>query len=94
MAIVVGYVIAISAAIIAYQLSKSKSKKRKNIVWGIALMLLISPSLSFSIGLTYAALVRSGWAGLIMWYLFPILFIIGLILLLVGIFKKKEIETS
>ncbi|MFJ7513125.1 hypothetical protein ACIQW7_27450 [Peribacillus simplex] len=55
-------------------------------------MLAISPFLSFAVGLTYAFIVGNGWAALIMWYLFPIGFIIGLIMLLVGIFKKKEIE--
>ena len=55
-------------------------------------MVAIAPFLSFSIGLTYAILVKNGWAALIMWYLFPLIFIIGLIMLMVGIFKKKETE--
>ncbi|MGE7907559.1 hypothetical protein ACQKNS_24645 [Peribacillus sp. NPDC094092] len=92
MAFAVGYGIAFIGALVAYQLSKGKSKKRKLIVWGIALMLAISPFLSFAVGLTYAFTVGNGWAALIMWYMFPIGFIIGLIMLLVGIFKKKEIE--
>ncbi|MBT2618547.1 MULTISPECIES: hypothetical protein [unclassified Bacillus (in: firmicutes)] len=92
MAFAVGYGIAFIGALVAFQLSKGKSKKRKHIVWGIALMLAISPFLSFAVGLTYAFIVGNGWAALIMWYLFPIGFIIGLIMLLVGIFKKKEIE--
>ncbi|WHY99292.1 hypothetical protein [Peribacillus simplex] len=92
MAFAVGYGIAFIGALVAYQLSKGKSKKRKHIVWGIALMLAISSFLSFAVGLTYAFIVGNGWAALIMWYLFPIGFIIGLIMLLVGIFKKKEIE--
>ncbi|MCY9007362.1 hypothetical protein [Peribacillus frigoritolerans] len=92
MAFAVGYGIAFIGALVAYQLSKGKSKKRKHIVWGIALMLAISPFLSFAVGLTYAFIAGNGWAALIMWYLFPIGFIIGLIMLLVGIFKKKEIE--
>lgn len=92
MAFAVGYGIAFIGALVAYQLSKGKSKKRKHIVWGIALMLAISPFLSFAVGQTYAFIVGNGWAALIMWYLFPIGFIIGLIMLLVGIFKKKELE--
>ena len=90
MPFVVGYGIAIIGAMIAYQLSKGKTKKRKYIVWGIALMLTIAPFLSFAIGLTYAVIAENGWAALIMWYIFPIIFVIGLIVLMIGIFKREE----
>ncbi|MBK0295366.1 hypothetical protein IAE22_23880 [Bacillus sp. S34] len=90
MPFVVGYGISIIRAIIAYQLSKEKTKKRKYIVWGIALMLAIAPFLSFAIGLTYAVIAKNGWAALIMWYIFPIIFVIGLIVLMIGIFKREE----
>lgn len=90
MAIGIGYFIALIGAFIAYQLSVGKSKGLKYKVWGIALMLPISASLSFSIGLTYAVIVRDGWSALITVYIFPIIFIIGLVLLLVGIFNKEE----
>jgi len=95
MAFVVGYGVAFLGALVAYLLSEGKSKKRKFIVWGITLMLVISPFLSFGIGLTYGFAVRDGWAipGTII-ILFPIGFIIGLIMLLVGVFKKKETDVS
>lgn len=89
-AIIVGYVITLLAAVVAYLLSQGKSIRRKYIVWGIALMVPISPALAFSVGLTYARIVHNGWAALIMWYIFPIVFIIGLIMLLVGIFKRAQ----
>lgn len=93
MAFAVGYGIAIIGALVAYQLGEGKSKKRKYIVWGITLMLAISPFLSFAIGLTYGSIVEGGWAiPFIIMILFPIGFIIGLIMLLVGIFKKGETE--
>ncbi|MDH2363592.1 hypothetical protein [Priestia megaterium] len=66
MPFVVGYGISIIGAMIAYQLSKGKTKKQKYIVWGIALMLAIAPFLSFAIGLTYAVIAENGWAALIM----------------------------
>jgi MFS family permease len=95
MAFVVGYGIAFIGALVAYLLSEGKAKKRKYIVWGITLMLVISPFLSFAIGLTYGFTVENGWAipGTII-ILFPIGFIIGLIMLLVGVFKKKETDVS
>ncbi|MGJ9458492.1 MULTISPECIES: hypothetical protein [Oceanobacillus] len=92
MAIVVGYAIAVLGAVLAYQFGEGKSKKRKYRVWGFALMVSISPALSFAIGLTYAAIVGSGWASMIMWILFPIGFIVGLVMLFVGIFKKEATE--
>lgn len=53
-------------------------------------MLAIAPFLSFAIGLTYAVIAKNGWAALIMWYNFPIIFVIGLIVLMIGIFKREE----
>ncbi len=92
MAIAVGYIIAGIGAFVAYWFSTGESRKSKLKIWGIALMLPISPALAFSIGLSYAISVQNGWAGLIMWLIFPFIFFIGLTLLLVGIFtKEKEI---
>ena len=74
---------------VALFFSNGKTKKRKYIIWGITLMVAIAPFLSFSISLTYALIVVNGWGSLIMWYLFPIIFIIGLTLLLIGIKEKS-----
>ena len=57
-------------------------------------MVAIAPFLSFSIGFTFAFIVKSGLEALIMWYIFPVIFIIGLVLLLLGIFKKEKQLTS
>ncbi|WP_432355822.1 hypothetical protein [Sporosarcina sp. A2] len=89
MAIAIGYLITILGVFTAYQFSEGRSKKQKYKVWGIALMLPISPSIAFSIGHTYAAIVRDGWSVLIMFYIFPVIFLIGLIMLLVGFFMKE-----
>lgn len=90
MAIVIGYVIAFLGILYAFIISEDKPKNKKYKVWGIALMVPISPALSFSVGLTYAFIVKNGWAGMLMFLIFPLIFIIGLILLLVGIFKKED----
>lgn len=92
MVIIIGYVIAFIGALVAFLLSADKPKNKKYKMWGIALMIPISPALAFAIGRTYAIIVENGWAALIMWYIFPIIFIIGLVMLLVGIFKKEETE--
>lgn len=93
MAIGVALSISILGSIVAYQLSKRKSRKRKLIIWGITTMIAIAPFLSFAIGLSFAFIVRNGWAALVMWYLFPIIFVIGLIMVLIGVFKEKGRET-
>lgn len=85
-----GYIITLLSAVIAYLLSREKPLKRKYIVWGSLLMVPISPAIAFSVGRTYAMITQNIWAAAIMLYIFPIIFIIGLIMLLIGVLKKKE----
>lgn len=93
MEIVVTTIILIAALAIAYQLSKSKSKKRKYIVWGITTMLAIAPLFSWIISITYASIEDSGWAGIaLMSIMLPILFLAVLVILVVGVFRKKDTE--
>ncbi|TYR72893.1 hypothetical protein FZC79_20760 [Rossellomorea vietnamensis] len=93
MPFLIGYGVAIIGALLADNASKGKSKKRKYIVWGIALMTAISPFLSFAIGLTYGSIVQNGWAiPAVILILFPIGFITGLIMLVRGIFMKQETD--
>lgn len=92
MAIVIGYIIAFSGVLAASVISLDKPQNKKYMVWGIVLMIPISPAFAFAAGLSLAVIVGSGWGGMIMWYIFPIIFIIGLVMLLIGIFKKEETE--
>lgn len=89
-----GYLITLLTIPIAYLLSMGKSKKAKYKMWGIVIMLLISLPLAYSIGITYSLIVGNPWATLLLLYVFPVIFIIGLILLVVGIFKKDEARQS
>ncbi len=91
MAIVIAILIVLVGLIAAFQLSEGKSKKGRYIIWGFTIMLAIAPFLSFLIGVIYGIMVRNSWAALLMMYLFPSMFIIGLIVLLIGIFKKNEV---
>jgi len=90
MAILIALFIAFIGAALAHLFSKEKSKKRKYIVWGIANLLAIGPFLSFAIGLTYAIIEKDGWAAMLMWVLYPIFVVIGLIQVIIGIFMKKS----
>ena|SRR5690625_437858 len=87
-----GYLITLISLPIAYLLSMGRSKKSKYRIWGIAIMLLISLPLAYSIGITYSLIVENPWATMLLLYVFPVIFIVGLILLLVGVFKKSEVR--
>lgn len=95
MAIAISLAILIFGPIAAFRLTKGNSDKRKYIVWGITAMVAIAPFLSFLIGITYGSIVGSGWAaGGTMVILFSIIFLVGLIIMLIGIFKKSEHGTT
>ncbi|SES69818.1 hypothetical protein SAMN05421676_101211 [Salinibacillus kushneri] len=59
---VVGYFIALIGVMATALLNELKTKKLKYKVWGIALMVPISPAFSFSVGLTYAGIIGK-WLG-------------------------------
>jgi hypothetical protein len=87
--IVVGLIFLILAPGLAYIFTKGKTKKKKYIIWGITTMVAIAPCLAWTISIAYTMIEGNPWAGIaLLAILFPLLFIIGLILLLVGIFKK------
>jgi hypothetical protein len=85
-----GYFITLISVAIASLFSVDRDKKRKYQIWGVAIILVISAPLSYSIGFSYAILEGSGFAALLMIYVFPFLFLTGVILLLIGIFKKDK----
>ncbi|GGG12253.1 hypothetical protein GCM10010912_65850 [Paenibacillus albidus] len=83
------------AFIAAYILSKDKSPKRKYIVWGSFTMLPISPLISWIVSMLYADYVHDGFAGIgLLMILTPLLFIVGLVLLLIGLFRKDKIGSD
>ena len=77
--------------LLAYQLGKGYSQKGKYIIWGVTTMFIICPLFSWLVSMGYAHYERSGWAAVAMLaILYPSTFIIGLVLLLIGIFRKKD----
>ena len=85
-----GYLITLLSISLAALLSVGRGNKRKYQIWGIAIMLPIAAPLAYSIGFNYAIYVGDGFAALLMLGVFPFLFMIGLILLLIGIFKRDK----
>jgi len=89
MAFVIALLIVLVGLIAGFQLTEGRSEKGNYIVWGIITMIAFAPFLSFVIGVMYGIVVKNSWATSIMMYLSPIIFVIGLILLLLGIYKKR-----
>ncbi|WP_234982350.1 hypothetical protein [Edaphobacillus lindanitolerans] len=79
---IIGIVIPLLVLVIgiasAYFLSKQKTEKRKNVVWGITLMLIIAPFFSWLISglyMTLGTVETTGWATVMApMILFPIIF--------------------
>ena len=88
MEIVIFLSILIMGFIILFMSVKGKSAKRKFIIIGTAIM-IASPFVAFGIGISYGMWVGDGFASLIMVYIFPGLFITGLLVLLMGTTDKK-----
>ena len=75
---------------LGFVLTVKKSVKRKFIVWGLITIFLFTPFLGWFISIQVAIAEGDGFAAVaMMMILFPLFFLIGLILLLFGIFKKK-----
>ncbi|KOP69855.1 hypothetical protein AMS59_21355 [Lysinibacillus sp. FJAT-14745] len=90
MTFVIALLIVLVGLIAAFQLTEGRSEKGKYIVWGIITMIAFAPFLSFVIGVMYGMMVRNSWATSIMMFLSPLIFVIGLIILLLGIYKNDE----
>lgn len=66
------------------------SKRKLYITWGIVTMLLIAPLLSWVIGILYGVSVSDGFAGGgLMVILFPIIFVIGILIFIKGLKEPK-----
>ena len=72
-------------------LTLGKSEKRKWIVWGLLLMFAIGPFLSFLVGIGFGVIVGDGFSGGALMILCVIsFFVLGLIVLIIGLLKNSE----
>jgi hypothetical protein len=92
MLIVFAALLLIAVLVAAYRVSSGKSRKSKLIIWGITIALPVSPLASWMISLLYADFVaHDGFAGIsLLFLLTPLFCLAGWIVLLTGIFHKKE----
>ncbi|WP_129703118.1 hypothetical protein [Priestia megaterium] len=93
MAIGVALLVLVLGLMFASGLSQGKSAKRKYIVWGTTTILIIAPFFSWAVSILFAVSQEEGFAGAaLMMLLFPVFFLIGLVTLLIGIFKKESVN--
>ncbi|MGF9978081.1 hypothetical protein [Viridibacillus arvi] len=72
--------------------TKNQSLKKKYIIWGLVTMFIFTPFVGWFISMSVAIAVGDGFAGVgMMMLLLPIFFITGLILTLIGVFKKRVV---
>ncbi|QPA56415.1 hypothetical protein [Lysinibacillus sphaericus] len=73
---------------IVFIICLGKSKKTTFIIWGITLMVVIAPLFAWVVSILYGIKEGDGFAAVgLMVILFPFLFLIGLVIFLVGVFK-------
>lgn len=74
-------------------LTKDQSKRRNRIVWGILVMIVLNPFVSWLIGICFAIFAGEGFAGMgVMVILFISMFFMGACILISGLLTKVEIE--
>ncbi|WP_157073467.1 hypothetical protein [Planococcus rifietoensis] len=78
----------------AYKLSRHKSEKKKQIILGITLIVVVAPFLSWLVGglyATFGSIETTGWAEIVYpMIIFPLIGLLGIGWLVKGVLKKKE----
>lgn len=81
----------ILGVVVALFTSKNKPKKAKMMICGLTLMIVVAPLFSWLVSQLYGIFEESGWAAVALSaILFPVIFLVGLIVLLTGVFQKKK----
>ncbi|HWL13707.1 MAG TPA: hypothetical protein VNQ57_12005 [Ureibacillus sp.] len=91
LASIVSSIILVAALALAVYFTLGKSKKRKFLVWGLTTTVAIAPFFTWLASMSFAILAGDGFAGVaLMMIMFPVLFGLGIILLLIGAFMKTK----
>ncbi|MGI2329326.1 hypothetical protein [Planococcus sp. YIM B11945] len=81
----------ILGVVVAFFISKNKEKNIKRTIWGITLMIVVAPLFSWLVSQLYGIYEESGWAAVALSaILFPVIFLVGLIVWLTAVFQKKK----
>lgn len=90
--IVIAITLVVVVSFLLWRKTKRESKKAKTILWGVATIFVIAPLVSWLIGMFTGILYGDGFAGMGMTMLtFPVLFLIGVGLVIRGVFMKIEV---
>ncbi|MCT8138074.1 hypothetical protein H1D32_10085 [Anaerobacillus sp. CMMVII] len=90
MSLLVASAVLVVSVSISFILSFGMYKHRKYIVWGICTIFAIAPFLTWIFSTLYGVREGSGFASIaLMMIMFPILIIIGIVILFVGIYRLK-----
>ncbi|MFF2754124.1 hypothetical protein ACFVR1_10320 [Psychrobacillus sp. NPDC058041] len=91
-AIALASLILFGGLFLGFILTLKKSIKRKLIIWGLITMFIITPFLGWIISIIVGIIEGDGFAAVgMMMLLFPLFFVIGLVLLIVGIVRKEAL---
>lgn len=86
--VLIGLILGVVAALF---ISKNKQKKTRMMIWGVTLMIVVAPLFSWLVSQLYGIYEESGWAAVALSaILFPVIFLVGLIVLLTGVFQKMK----
>ncbi|WP_260858038.1 hypothetical protein [Bacillus sp. FJAT-22090] len=89
-AIVLASLIIFGGVFLGFILTLKKSIKRKLIIWGLITIFIFTPFFGWIISITIGIIEGDGFAAVgMMMLLFPAFFIIGIVLLIVGFFRKE-----
>ncbi|WP_033578551.1 hypothetical protein [Priestia aryabhattai] len=95
MAIGIALTVLVLGLMFASGLSQGKSAKRKYIVWGTTIILIITPFFSWIVSILFGINQGDGFAAVgLMMLLLPLFFLIRVVTLLIGIFKKDNMNKS
>lgn len=83
--IMIGFLVSLGIICLLVLVSKEKAKSHRRLIWGIGILFPLSFVLSITIGLTYALIKQQKLAFILGIYVFPIIFIIGLIYTFSGV---------
>ncbi|KNH24100.1 hypothetical protein ACS78_07485 [Priestia megaterium] len=95
MAIGIALTVLVLGLVFASGLSQGKSAKKKYIVWGTTIILIIIPFFSWIVSILFGINQGDSFAAVgLMMLLLPLFFLIGVVTLLIGIFKKDNMNKS
>lgn len=87
----IAIIILILAIVLAGYISRNKPTKKKFVIWGIAVIVVIAPLASWIAGILFGMDDGDGFVGFsVMIYGFVLLEVVGFVLVYLGIFKRMK----